>query len=156
MDTEAIKYEIAYIISPKVAEDDVVRISGIITRIIEDLHGVVRHVHEPVKRRLAYPIEKDKNAYFGYTTFSMAPEAAKEISKKLQFEKEVLRFLMVEEEVDTAKRTGFRPSWHSTEGMPGIKVEAPKREAEVSVTTPEEKEAEMAKLDKRLDELLSG
>lgn len=156
MDTEATKYEIAYIISPKVTEDDVVRVSGIITRIIEDLRGVVRHVHEPIKRRLAYFIENDKNAYFGYTTFTIAQEAVKEISKKLLFEKEVLRFLIVEEEVDLAKRTGFRPSWYSTEGMPGAKVEAPKREAEVSTATPEEKEAEMAKLDKRLDEILGS
>jgi ribosomal protein S6 len=156
METEAKKYEIGYLVSPRVEEDDVARVAGVITRVIEEMHGVVRHVNEPQKRRLAYPIEKDRLAYFGYTTFSMAPEHVKEVGKKLQFEKEVMRHLLVEEEVDTGRKSGFRPTWQSTEGMPGLKVEAPKREVETVSASPEEREAELQKLDKRLDELLGS
>ncbi|MBI2055113.1 MAG: 30S ribosomal protein S6 [Candidatus Sungbacteria bacterium] len=154
MDLDVRKYEIAYLVSPRVAEDDVVRIAGIVTGAIEEQKGVVRHVEEPKKRKLAYPVENDRMGYLGYTRFSADPNAASGISKKLKFQKEIMRFLVVEEEIEPEKRQITRRAWRSTEGLPStVTVGAPKRETEI-VASPEEREANIEKIDKRLEEIL--
>src|SRR3989338_6854972 len=106
MDREAKKYEIAYLVAPEVAEDDVARVAGTITRIIEETHGVVGHVSEPKKRLLFYPIRKTRNASFGYTTFTAGSSAPEAITKKLRFEKEILRSLITEEIRAPVKTSG--------------------------------------------------
>ncbi len=45
--------------------------------------------------RLAYPIKKQTSAFFGSIVFSVLPEKAPEIEKKLRFTEGVLRFLIV-------------------------------------------------------------
>ncbi|MBI3627317.1 MAG: 30S ribosomal protein S6 [Candidatus Sungbacteria bacterium] len=150
MDYQPKKYEIGYLVSPAVAEDDVARVTGIITRIIGELEGTIRHIKEPEKRRLAYYIENDRLAYFGYTTFSADPAALHEIEKKLKFEKEIMRSLIVEEVIEEKKAHPFRPNWRSTEGM--ARVEAPKREAEVFAKS----DTNIENIDKRLDEILGS
>lgn len=153
-DTEAKKYEIAYIVSGKVPEDDVVRVAGTITRVIEDLRGIVRHIEEPRKRLLFYPVKKQRQVYFGYTTFTMNQSEVNEIPKKLKFEKDILRTLVVEEEKEQPRPQSFRPvQWNSSEGLPNARVEAPKREVEVASGSPEEREAALEKIDKKLDEM---
>ena len=146
---DAKKYEVAYIVAGTVPEDDVARITGQITRIIEDSQGMVRKIEEPRKRRLAYPISDDRFAYFAYTTFSAEPLAIQEIEKKLRFEKEVARYLIVEEEVEPPRKDVMRAAWrpHDEEGIPaGVGV--PKREAEKAEPVDTES------IDKRLDEIL--
>src|SRR3989344_4570256 len=135
MDLDIRKYEIAYLVSPRIAEDDVVRVAGIVTGAIEEQKGVVRHVEEPKKRKLAYAVENDRMAYFGYTRFSIDPAVASEASKRLKFQKEIMRFLVVEEEIEPEKRQIARRAWRSTEGLPStVAVGAPKRETEVAAS----------------------
>ena len=155
MESDAKNFEIAYLVSPGVPEDDVVRVVGMITGIIEELHGAVRHIEEPIKRRLAYPIEKQRLAFFGYTTFSIIPSMVGEIQKKLKFIKELLRFLVVEEERERVRPQTFRPLWRPREEATSLpSAPMPRREAEVAPASTEEREAVIEKIDKRLDEIL--
>src|SRR3989338_7953569 len=91
-------YEIAYLLSLLVPENEVATYAGKLTSLIGDQGGVVKRVEEPKARRLAYPVKKERSAYFGYTTFVMAKEAINDLKKKLAFETKILRFLIVEEE----------------------------------------------------------
>lgn len=150
MESEAKKYEIAYLVSPDVPEEDVVRVAGVVTKLIADVEGTVRNITEPRKRRLAYPIKKARAAYFGVTTFSAGKEAPAEIMKKLKFEKEILRALVVEEEIQPV-RTSFRTHWQPTES--GITRREPSRKEETSLTA-EEREAAIETIDKKLEEIL--
>ncbi|KKW29086.1 MAG: 30S ribosomal protein S6 [Parcubacteria group bacterium GW2011_GWB1_52_7] len=153
MESEAKRYEISYLVSPNVAEDDVVRVAGIVTRLIEEAKGVVGHINEPKKRRLFYPIRRERFAYFGYTTFRVDPAAASEISKKLKFEKEILRHLIVEEVIIPPRQFAFRASWQPSEVAAGVKREAPRREATPALSL-EERAKAIESIDKKLDEIL--
>ena len=152
MDREAKKYEISYLVSGNVAEDDVVRVAGIVTRLIKESGGVVRHVSEPKKRLLFYPIKKTRNAYFGYTTFSADGDAVPEIVKKLKFEKEILRALLTEEVIIPPRSLPLRAAWRPTEGDILPKRTLPRRE-ETAVSA-EERAAAIESIDKKLEEIL--
>jgi len=147
METEQKKYEIAYIVSPKVPEADVVGEAGKITGFIQDANGIIGYIDEPRPRRLAYPINKFRDAYFGWTRFSTMPENLAAIEKKLKLDENIIRFLIVEaEEVPVAEiRTPRpRPSF-----VPKIRT-APAPQAE----TPEKEKMDIGELDKKLEEIL--
>ena len=96
METEAKNYEISYLISPNVSEEQIFGMAGKITSLIQDAKGIANKVEEPKKIKLAYPINKQRSAYFGWTTFAMLPENLEEFKKKLRFEKKsIMRFLVV-------------------------------------------------------------
>lgn len=151
MDAGVKNYEAAYLISPEVAEDEVFGEAGKITSFIQEAHGLVGRIEEPKKRKLAYPVKKLQNAYFGWTTFAIAPEKLADIDKKIKAEKNVIRYLIAEE----VKRpvVEFRPR---PEGLP--RRPAMPRLAEVRPFTPappkEEDKAKIAELDKKLEEIL--
>ena len=146
MDSKAKKYEIAYVLSPSIAEEEVSGYSGKINSAIEDSKGLIKYSESPKKIRLAYPIEKDRNAYFAWTVFNASTDAIKSIDKKVKEIKEVVRFLIVEKD---AKEVPLRP----------IRVPSFKTPAEVSTIkteTPSEGEdkLDLEALDKKLEEIL--
>ena len=106
MDSEVKNYEITYLISPDVAEDQVFGEAGKVTTFIQDAHGIVGRIEEPKQRRLAYPIRKSRQAYYGWTTFVIAPERIAEVQKRLAAERHILRSLIVEEVKRPAHPTG--------------------------------------------------
>ena len=144
-------YEIAYLINPDIPEDEVFGQAGKITAAIQDVQGLVGRIEEPKKRRLAYPIAKHRDAYFGWTTFSVAPERPAEIEKRIKAEENIIRFLIVEE----VKRPAF-------EFRPPRPRRAPRAAAprwgEIKPFVPaapkEEDKAKIEELDKRLEEIL--
>lgn len=151
MDTETKNYEAAYLISPEVAEEEVFGEAGKITSFIQDAHGLVGRIEEPKKRKLAYPVQKLQNAYFGWTTFAIAPEKLADIDKKIKAEKNIIRYLIAEE----VKRpvVEFRPR----PARPLRPAPAPRLE-EVKPFVPqapkEEDRAKIEELDKKLEEIL--
>lgn len=142
MDPETKNYEIAYILSFSVPADEVVTEAGKLTSHISDSSGVVRFIEEPKQRRIFYPIKKERSVYFGWTTFTMAKSSIGELKKKLAFEPQILRFLIVEEEEKSAPipRLVFRE--------PRKKIIIPPREAE------EKEKLDVVQLDKKLEEIL--
>ena len=155
MESEQKKYEIAYLVSPQVPEEDVVRIAGIVTRVIEESKGMVRHVNEPKKRLLFYPIQKDRKAYFGYTTFTADGSTPAEITKKLKFEKEILRSLITEEVIVPARHIPLRAAWQPTDGSV-LPAKQPIRREELPAVSAEERKTAIENIDKQLEEILGA
>lgn len=48
------------------------------------------------KIRLAYPIKKFAEAYFGYLHFSLLPSAVNKLSEALKLDPQVIRFLIIQ------------------------------------------------------------
>lgn len=142
MDVETKNYEIAYLLSLSVPENEVATYAGKITSLIGDSGGVVKFVEEPKMRRLAYPVKKEQSAYFGYTTFKTAKSSIGDFKKKLAFEPKILRFLIVEEEEKSIP-------------MPRIIFREPAKKEVVTPRETEEKEKlDIVQLDKKLEEIL--
>ena len=150
MDIEAKNYEISYLISPTVSEEGIFGVAGKITSLIQDAKGIVNKIEEPKKIKLAYPIKKQRMAYFGWTTFSMLAENLEEFKKKLRFEeKSILRFLtvFVPKRILEAKRRPYFPR-PKKELPQHVAPKSPPREFE------EKEKMDITALDKKLEEIL--
>ena len=144
MEQDAHNYEIAYLLSPAIAEGEVLMIVGRITTLIEEQKGAIKHAEEPRKRKLAYAINKERNAYFGWTTFRLDPAHIAALEKKLKIENRLMRYLIVQEET-RLKAPVFR--------TPMQKPAANKMPQEKHEQQPEEK-LDLEALDKKLEEIL--
>lgn len=151
MDIEPKNYEISYLISPNVSEEEVFSVAGKITSLIQNAKGIANKVEEPKKIKLAYPINKQRNAYFGWTTFSMLPENLEQFKKKIKLEeKSILRFLIVylpKKVLELRNRPVYQPRPKTEKPLAPTYKPAP-REAE------KQEAVDITALDKKLEEIL--
>ena len=145
MEQDSKNYEIAYLLSPSVSEEEVLNHAHKISSLIEEQKGIIKHVQEPKKHKLSYAIHKERNAYFGWTTFRLNPEMVAALEKKLKAETSLLRYLIVEEETRLKA-----PVFRTHMAKPGIqKSAAIPREQEK-----QEEKLDLEALDKKLEEIL--
>lgn len=112
-------YELLYIISPNITPQEVKEVFGEVNKIISDLKGEVLETpkNHPflrtnaqdqneeeqqslagllvVKKRLAYPVEKNKNGYYALSNLSLEADKLVEFDKKIKLVKNVLRHLII-------------------------------------------------------------
>ena len=92
------KYELALVVSAKVEDevrDAVVeKAKGYITR----YNGVITDVEEWGKKKLAYEIQKMKEAYYYFIHFESDAETPGEIEQRIRIMDNVLRYLCVRQE----------------------------------------------------------
>lgn len=147
MDSEAKNYELAYLLSPSLPEEEVLGYSGKLSGIVEEQKGAIRRVEPPKRRTLAYPIQKERSAYFGWTTFAADPSAVARIEKNVKETPQILRHLIVEEEIETKRPFFLRPL------KPRTAAGAAKAAVPEAREKPEEK-LDLEALDKKLEEIL--
>ncbi|MBU6414943.1 30S ribosomal protein S6 [Patescibacteria group bacterium] len=155
MDTEQRKYEIAYLISPEVSDEEVFGEAGKITTAIQDRGGLIDRIEEPKKRRLAFMIKNFRNGFFGWTTFSMAPEKLAEFKKTIDASaKTIFRYLITE----TEKLRVMPQKYPRLVARPKIS-DAPKHYEYAAKQPPvesagAEEKMNIEELDKKLEEIL--
>ena len=145
MDHDPKNYELAYLLSSAISEEEVLARAGEITTLIEENKGVLKHSENPKKVKLAYPVKKEKTAFFGYITFTIDPELVTVLAKKIK-RPEVLRYLLIEEEVGR-RPPAFRPQ----PSRPPVLRQRPAPREEVPK---EEEKLDLEALDKKLEEIL--
>lgn len=146
MTSDARNYELAYLLSPSVPEGEVLAHTGKLAALIEEAKGMIRRAEEPRKRKLAYPVKKDKNAYFGWTTFNMVPEFLKTLEKKLKGLDKFLRTMVVEEEI--------MPTQHILRVVRPRPAAVTPRKIPREQQKPAEEKIDLEALDKKLEEIL--
>ena len=92
-----IEYEMAYLLSPEIAEEKLDLEIADIQKIISENGGEVAQSSAPQKRWLAYPVKKQRQASFGVIFFNADKENIIGIKKNLSSSKNVLRFLILNE-----------------------------------------------------------
>ncbi len=145
MSSDAKNYEIAYLLSPSIPEEGVLTHAGKMTSVIEDAKGAIRHMEAPKRRKLSYHVKKHDTAYFGWTTFSVAPQAVKTIEKKMKDIGDVLRHVIVYEEETRVPIATLREIRREPAGA---------HPPALSVSPKEDVSLDLAALDKKLDEIL--
>ena len=88
------KYESIIIIGQNVEEE---RIKALITRFTDliNTEGKVSEVTEMGKRRLAYEIGKNKEAYYVLFTFEAKSELIAELERNYRITDEIIKFIVV-------------------------------------------------------------
>jgi len=89
------EYEMSYLLTPNIPEDkvdsEVIELKNIIT----ENGGDITQADSPEKKRLAYPIQKQNQAYFGVVYFNIGKEDFNKIKKTLALYKKVIRYLIL-------------------------------------------------------------
>lgn len=89
------EYEISYLLTPDIPENkidsEVIEFKNIIT----ENGGDIVQMNPPEKKRLAYPIRKQNQAYFGIVYFNIDKDGLDKIKKTLALYKKILRFLIL-------------------------------------------------------------
>jgi small subunit ribosomal protein S6 len=92
------EYELGVVIRPTLTEDGVQSIVEKLKNTIVDQGGVVNAVDFWGKRKLAYPIEKQREGYYVFFRFAISPRNVAEVSRVSRYTEDILRHILVKEE----------------------------------------------------------
>lgn len=140
-------YEVLFALSLKNGEETAQATAEKIKTLIEDNAEIVA-VDVWGKRRLAYPINYEKEGYYVLIYFRSAPDFTKELTRVLGITEDALRYIVltVDEKKQTISVKGSAPEVvgdEDTEGEEAVAAPeaAPAEEAAAEETAPAEEEA---------------
>ncbi|MFW6132121.1 MAG: 30S ribosomal protein S6 [Candidatus Aminicenantaceae bacterium] len=93
------RYETAFVISPKVEEEELEKIISHMTEIISKKEGKLVKKDNWGKRKLAYPINKFDEAYYVFFLYDGEPDILKELEKNFRRSEKILRYSTVKKDV---------------------------------------------------------
>ncbi len=134
-------YEINILISPNLSHEEAISFISKLENELQDLGKIISET-KAERKKLAYTIEKEEEAWLSY--FSFFPNLEKDlkesldlIEKKLKEDQNILRHLIIKKEEQKAiKKTRKAPEHISTEE---VKKEEPAPKQEVELKDVEEK-----------------
>ena len=93
------KYELAVVVSAKIEDDERAQVIEKVKALVERFGGQISDVDEWGKKRLAYEIQKMKEAYYYYFIhFESDAETPSEIEQRIRIMDNVIRFLCVRQD----------------------------------------------------------
>ena len=129
-------YELAYLISPELPEEELKSLQEKINSLIQKGAGVLNEIKLPIKKKLAYPIKKHREAFLINLSFYFQAEKLGSLEKELKSEKKILRYLILARPKLKIAKVRKRP----TKIIPKIPVK--------------EKKVELKEIEKKLEEIL--
>lgn len=88
-------YELTYLISSEMAEEEAKSFPEKMVVLIQETGGIIKDKSLVSKRRLAYPIKKQGEAYLAIIIFQLNADKLTELEKKLKSESKILRYLII-------------------------------------------------------------
>ena len=92
------KYELAVVVNAKIEDDERAQVIEKVKALITRFGGNVTDVDEWGKKRLAYEIQKMKEAYYYFINFDSDATTPGEIEQRIRIMDNVLRYLCVRQE----------------------------------------------------------
>ena len=92
------KYELAVVVSAKIEDDERAQVIEKVKALVERFGGQISDVDEWGKKRLAYEIQKMKEAYYYFINFESDAETPSEIEQRIRIMDNVIRFLCVRQD----------------------------------------------------------
>jgi ribosomal protein S6 len=87
------RYETVFIVRPDLPDDVTDELIERLGEIITDMKGIVVAIEKWGKRKLAYPISKERKGYYILMDFVGDSTVVTEIEKKMKFDDNVLKYL---------------------------------------------------------------
>ena len=88
-------YELVFIVSPEVADDEVTNSVNKVSEMIGRLGGSVTEVSQWGKKKLTYPIKRFTEGNYVLARVELKPASIKELDSSLRMSDDVLRHLLV-------------------------------------------------------------
>lgn len=92
------KYELAVVVSAKIEDEERAAVIDKCKALIERFGGQVTDVDEWGKKRLAYEVQKMKEAFYYFIHFDAEGTAPVEIENRIRIMDNVIRFLCVRQD----------------------------------------------------------
>lgn len=92
------KYELAVVVSAKVEDDERAAVVDKCKGLIERFGGTITNVDEWGKKRLAYEIQKMKEAFYYFIQFDAESNVPAEIESRVRIMDNVIRYLCVRQD----------------------------------------------------------
>ena len=92
------KYELAVVVSAKIEDEERAAVVDKCKALIERFGGTITNVDDWGKKRLAYEVQKMKEAYYYFIQFDAEPTAPIEIENRVRIMDNVIRFLCVRQD----------------------------------------------------------
>lgn len=92
------KYELAVVVSAKLEDDERAAVIEKVKNYITRFNGTVTNVDEWGKKRLAYEIQKMREAYYYFIQFEGDSECPNEVERHVRIMESVIRYLCVKQE----------------------------------------------------------
>ncbi len=89
------KYELMYILSSAVSDNDVPPVSDEVNKFIESEGGTILTNEMLGKKKLAYPIKKTRNGFYVLETFNLEGRKLTPLDNKLRSMEPIIRYLVV-------------------------------------------------------------
>lgn len=92
------KYELTVVVSAKIEDDERAAVVDKCKALIERFGGTITNVDEAGKKRLAYEIQKMKEAFYYFIQFDAETTVPAEIESRVRIMDNVIRYLIVKQE----------------------------------------------------------
>jgi len=129
-------YELTYLISPEVSEEELKDTQEKINSLIQKEAGVLNEVQIPIKKKLVKGIKKQREVFLTNLSFYSEPDKLGSLERQLKAEKKILRYLILARPKTKVAKAEKRPS----KVIPKIPVK--------------EKKVELEEIEKKLEEIL--
>jgi small subunit ribosomal protein S6 len=97
-------YELGFILNPEVNEEQTGALLQRIEQIATNHDGQVVQVNQWGRRRLAYPIEHNRDGLYVFVDMILTPESIAELDRSLKVTEEVLRHIIVKRDPKAVER----------------------------------------------------
>lgn len=87
-------YELGFILTPEVNEEQTRAILERIEQIVSNYDGQIMRVNQWGRRRLAYPIEHNRDGFYVFIDMILTPETVSELDRTLKVSEEVIRHII--------------------------------------------------------------
>ncbi len=92
------KYELAVVVSAKIEDDERTATVDKVKATIERFGGQITNVDDWGKKRLAYEVQKMKEAFYYFIQFDANADVPAEIESRVRIMDNVIRYLCVKQE----------------------------------------------------------
>ena len=97
-------YELGFILNPEVSEEQNSSILERIQQIVNNHDGQVVRINQWGRRRLAYPIEHQRDGFYVFFDMILTPETVSELDRNLKVTEEVLRHIIIRRDPKIAQK----------------------------------------------------
>ena len=132
-------YELTYLISADLTEEEAKQFQDKVTSLIQAEGGILAAGSTILRKKLAYPIKKQTQAFLAILTFQLEPIKLIDLEKKLKLENQMLRYLIL-----------IKPP---VKEMPARRKKVPEIVPKKPFP-PSEKKVELKEIEKKLEEIL--
>jgi small subunit ribosomal protein S6 len=155
-------YELFYLVSAHVPENQLDTIQGEVSGWIKKLGGSVTKQESWGRKKLAYPVNKEKFGFYLLNEFDLEGLSLAELQKDLRLHKLIMRYLLLDKKPLSAKEVLMQESarrralTHGTgaDTRPGKRQDMPAPTDDSKTESKKDAKISLDDLDKKLDELL--